>query len=266
MRLTIRHETVYSLANPAQRSVQYLRLWPRQDRCQRVESWTIVGPDLLRQWTDGYGNVVHIASMNGPHDTLEIRVEGVVSTRDTAGVLPMDDGLPPAMFLRDTPLTAGSAEIAAFAAPFRATRAAEGDIAALHAMMAAQTEAVRFEAGNTTVETAAAEAFAAGHGVCQDHAHIFIAACREIGLPCRYVSGYLAAGQGDVATHAWAEAFVEGLGWVSFDPANKQSATDAYVRLAIGHDYAAAAPVIGVRAGGDGETVTETVQVHQVQN
>jgi transglutaminase-like putative cysteine protease len=266
MRLQIRHETVYSLAQAATRSIQYLRLTPRVDRCQRTESWSIEGPERLHPWTDGYGNTVHVASESAFHDGLTIRVSGVVTTRDTAGVLPLDDGLPPGMFLRATPLTVASDAIAEFAAPFAARRAAEGDIAALHAMMAAQADAIGFEAGHTTASTPAAEAFATGKGVCQDHAHIFIAACRVIGLPCRYVSGYLAFGCGDVATHAWAETFIPDLGWVSFDPANRQSATEAYVRLAVGPDYAAAAPVIGVRTGGGGEEVSVAVQIEQVQS
>lgn len=265
MRLQITHETVYSLTHAARRTVQYLRLTPRADRCQRVESWSIGGPERLRPWTDGYGNVVHVATETDAHDNIAIRVEGVVSTRDTAGVLPLDDGLPPDMFLRATPLTLASGAIAGFARPFVEERARKGDIAALHAMMAAQADAIAFEAGHTTAATPAAAAFDKGRGVCQDHTHIFIAACRVIGLPCRYVSGYLAAGQGDVATHAWAEAFVADLGWVSFDVANRQSATDAYVRLAVGPDYRAVAPVIGVRTGGGGEEIAVTVQVRQVQ-
>ncbi len=266
MQLRISHETVYSLAQAATRSIQYLRLTPRVDRCQRTESWRIEGPERLRPWTDGYGNTVHVASESAAHDTLTIRVSGIVTTRDTAGVLPLDDGLPPDMFLRETELTAVSAAIADFAKPFAARRKAEGDIAALHAMMAAQADAVAFESGHTTVSTPAAAAFATGKGVCQDHAHVFIAACRVISLPCRYVSGYLAFGQGDVATHAWAEAFVSDLGWVSFDAANRQSATEAYVRLAVGPDYAAAAPVVGVRTGGGGEEVAVAVQIEQMQN
>ena len=266
MRLLINHETVYSLTHAATRSVQYLRLTPRIDRCQRVESWSIAGPEHLRAWTDGYGNTVHVASETAAHDVLTIRVSGVVSTRDTAGVLPLDDGLPPGMFLRSGPLIAASAEIAAFAAPFAAVRAEKGEIAALHAMMSAQADAVAFEPGVTTVTTTAAEAFAAERGVCQDHAHIFIAACHAIGLPARYVSGYLAAGQGDVATHAWAEVYIPDLGWVSFDAANRQSATEAYVRLAVGPDYAAAAPVIGMRTGGGGEEISVRVQIEQMQN
>ncbi len=266
MRLQIFHETVYSLTHAATRSVQYLRLTPRIDRCQRTEAWTIGGPDRLRAWTDGYGNTVHVATEVEAHDAMTITVSGVVSTRDTAGVLPLDDGLPPGMFLRETELTANSEAITAFAQPFVKMRANLGDIGTLHALMAAQADAVAFEAGQTSVSTPAAQAFCKRVGVCQDHTHIFITACRVLGLPCRYVSGYLAAGQGDVATHAWAEAFVSDLGWVSFDVANRQSATEAYVRLAVGPDYAAVAPVIGVRTGGGGEEVSVAVQVRQVES
>ena len=265
MRLKITHETIYSLTHAASRSVQYLRLTPRADRCQRVESWSITGPDSIRAWTDGYGNVVHLATESETHDELVIHVSGVVSTRDTAGILPLDDGLPPDMFLRPTDLTIDDDAIRAFAQPFADVRRDSGDVAALHALMSAQADAIAFEAGHTTVGTPAATAFAKGRGVCQDHTHVFIAACRVIGLPCRYVSGYLAAGQGDVATHAWAEAFVSDLGWVSFDVANRQSATDAYVRLAVGPDYSAVAPVIGVRTGGGGEEISVAVTVQQVQ-
>ncbi|MEA4837296.1 MAG: transglutaminase family protein [Rhodospirillaceae bacterium] len=265
MRLQISHETIYSLSDAARRSIQYLRLTPRADRCQRVESWSISGPEHLREWTDGYGNIVHLATESDSHDTLTIKVEGVVSTRDTAGVLQLDDGLPPDMFLRETELTRASDAIAAFARPFAAQLAQTGAIGALHAMMLAQADAVAFEPGHTTAATPAEAAFAKGKGVCQDHTHIFIAACRVIGLPCRYVSGYLAAGQGDIATHAWAEAYIADLGWVSFDAVNRQSATDSYVRLAIGPDYAAVAPVIGVRIGGGSEEISVAVQVRQIQ-
>lgn len=266
MRLQISHETIYSLTHAATRSVQYLRLTPRIDRCQRTEAWTITGPDRMRVWTDGYGNTVHVATETESHDAMKITVEGVVSTRDTAGVLPLDDGLPPGMFMRATELTATSDAIVAFAQPFARMRASVGDIGCLHALMAAQADTIAFQGGHTTVGTPAAQAFCKGMGVCQDHTHIFIAACRVVGLPCRYVSGYLAAGQGDVATHAWAEAFVADLGWVSFDVANRQSATEAYVRLAVGPDYAAVAPVIGVRTGGGGEEVSVAVQVRQVES
>ena len=111
---------------------------------------------------------------------------------------------------------------------------------------------MEYRKGETHVHTTGAEALEQGSGVCQDHAHIFCAAARTLGIPARYVSGYLdrRRGRGTAASHAWAEAYVEDLGWVGFDPTNRACATDAYIRTAIGLDYAEASPVRGVRSGG----------------
>lgn len=265
MKLRIFHETTYTFAVPIRRSVQYLRLTPRADRGQTVLRWSVSGPARLVPWTDGLGNRCHVASEAEETHALTITVEGEVETTDTAGILPLEDGLPPAMFLRRTALTAADDALRALAAPFAAVRAADGDIAALHALMGAVADAVPYRAGRTDAATTAAEALAHGHGVCQDHAHIFIATARELGFPVRYVSGYLAGGDGSMASHAWAEAFVDALGWVSFDPSNRQSATDAYVRLAVGHDYADASPVSGVRTGGEDESMDVRLDVRQCQ-
>ncbi|MFD0460598.1 transglutaminase family protein [Microvirga aerilata] len=113
--------------------------------------------------------------------------------------------------------------------------------------MAGIQERLRFDTDATSATTVACDAFSAGHGVCQDFTHIFLAAARHLRIPARYVSGYLHK-PGEVeqgAGHAWAEAYISGLGWVSFDPANAISATEHYVRLAIGLDYLDAAPVRG---------------------
>lgn len=265
MKIRVLHETTYSFAAPIRRSVQYLRLTPRADRGQTVLSWSVSGPAALVPWVDGLGNRCHVASEAEETHALTIRVEGEVETTDTCGVVPLEDGLPPAMFLRPTALTAADDAVRALAAPFAAVRAKEGDIAALHGLMTALADAVRYQAGETHAATSAAEALAHGNGVCQDHAHIFIAAARELGFPARYVSGYLAAGDGAMASHAWAEAFVDALGWVSFDASNRQSATDAYIRLAIGHDYADASPVVGIRTGGSDETMDVRLSVRQSQ-
>lgn len=265
MRLRIRHETLYRLSEPARRTVQYLRLTPRQDRCQRVLSWQVSGPPSLVPWTDGFGNRAHVASELDEHDHVEIVVEGEVETNDTWGILPLDDGLPPPMFLRPTPLTLVDAAIRALALSFAEDCVGTGIVRTLHRLTNAIADRVVYAAGVTEVTSAAAEALAAGRGVCQDHAHLFIACCRVLGLPCRYVSGYLHSERSEMASHAWAEAFVEGLGWVSFDPANRQSATEAYVRLAVGFDYAGAAPVVGSRSGGGGEALSVTVAVEPVR-
>jgi transglutaminase-like putative cysteine protease len=129
---------------------------------------------------------------------------------------------------------------------------------------------VAYKPGFTDVETTAAEALGRGSGVCQDHAHLFVAGARVLGVPARYVSGYLycepdAEGHCSLASHAWAEAFVDDLGWVSFDTTNSRCATDAYVRLAVAFDYAGAAPIRGVRSGGGLEEMSVRVLVTQQQ-
>jgi transglutaminase-like putative cysteine protease len=103
----------------------------------------------------------------------------------------------------------------------------------------------------THVATTAAEAFDKKSGVCQDFAHLFIACARELSIPARYVSGYFLRSDGEghqPASHAWAEAHVDDLGWVGFDPAHGLSPDDAYVRVAAALDYLGAAPVRGARA------------------
>ncbi|MBN8890137.1 MAG: transglutaminase family protein, partial [Rhodospirillales bacterium] len=135
----------------------------------------------------------------------------------------------------------------------------------LHALMGAVHGRVAYVVDATTQQTTAAAAFADGRGVCQDHAHIMIAAARALGMPARYVTGYLLL-EGDeaeasVAHHAWAEAWVEELGWVGFDAANCLCPTDRYVRLAVGLDAASAAPIRGVRRGTGAEHLCVDVAV-----
>ena len=146
---------------------------------------------------------------------------------------------PPALFLRETPLTAPDPAIVDFAAAAKAS-APTDTLSVLHALLAAVHAEITFDIDPTHAATTAQESFAIKRGVCQDLTHIFIASARSIGIPARYVSGYFFRADGVVeqdAGHAWAEAYVDGLGWVAFDPANKISATDAHLRVAVGLDY-----------------------------
>jgi len=274
MRLNIIHETHYRFEEPANHSIQYLRLTPRQDACQRVLEWNVsaTGGDRtgsLVYWVDGFGNGVHVASLTGPHDDLRVVVEGRVETYDTIGVLPFRDGVPPLVFMRDTPFTTEGPRIEALAGEVRSVLQQYGPLAALHALMEKVADACTYNPGATTTETTAEEALEQGAGVCQDHAHIMIAGARVLGIPARYVSGYIldgSDGKNHAASHAWAEASMEGLGWVSFDPSNRQSATDAYVRLAIGFDHMGAAPVRGTRFGDGAEEMSVKVTIEQSQS
>lgn len=268
MRLTIVHETHYKFAEPANHSIQYLRLTPRQDTCQRTLSWSVTSAGPMTPWVDGFGNNVYVSTIDESHDEIKIVVEGVIETFDTVGVLPARDGLPPQLFLRDTPMTQTGDNILKLVSGAKSALD-EGPLPALHELSAAISDNVRYEQGATTTETTSESAIASGSGVCQDHAHIMISGARALGIPARYVSGYLLAGQGNdshVASHAWAEAHVDGLGWVSFDPSNRQSATEEYVRLAIGFDYPSTAPVRGSRYGGGLEEMSVKVQIEQSQS
>jgi transglutaminase-like putative cysteine protease len=270
MRLTIEHTTHYRFERPAHHSIQYLRLTPRADSSQSVIAWTVTTPGKIKRWVDGFGNVAHVSVQNGVHDEVPVTVRGEVETIDTCGMLPADDGLPPLMFLRPTRYTDITPTVAAFAEPFRERAEDEGTIAALHAMMLSVHTTLGYRPGLTDVDTTASEALEQGLGVCQDHAHLFIACCRVVGAPARYVSGYLyteTEQQKTLGSHAWAEAYIDDkVGWVSFDATNSRSATDAYVRLAVAFDYGGAAPIRGVRKGGGIEEMSVLVKVMQSDN
>ena len=113
----------------------------------------------------------------------------------------------------------------------------------------------------TDVTTAANQVLAMGHGVCQDHAHLFLACARGLGVPARYVSGYLYTTAEHAASHAWADIWLPGAGWTSVDITNRQFASECHCRLAVARDYDSASPVRGVRNGGGEESMEVTVQV-----
>ena len=265
MHLRIESATTYAYDRPPRRSTQYLRLTPQSGPGQTIGDWRISAPGALTPWTDMFGNRCHTLSVERPGPALEVAVSGTVQTADTAGVLPPSpvDGLPDTVYLRATRYTRPDPGIAAFAESWRA--ACETDrLAGLHELMRAIHAEVAYVEGTTSVLTTAGEAFADRRGVCQDHAHILIATARCLGIPARYVSGYLWTGETGTAfsaSHAWAECQVEGLGWVSFDAANGVCASDAYVRVAVGFDYATACPVRGVRTGGGTERMATEIRL-----
>jgi len=264
MLISVRHVTHYRYAEPASYTIQSVRLTPLSFKGQRVLEWQVrvagAGPAL--QLRDGFGNVVHLATINARHQELVIEAGGTVDTEDCNGVVAgLNKAAPPRVFLKETAQTKADAAIRALALAVPGTDTLEK----LHALLGAVRDRVEYVAGATDSHTGAAEALADGKGVCQDHAHIFIAAARCLGIPARYVTGYLVIDGESTsrAHHAWAEAWVESLGWVGFDVANRICPTDRYVRLACGLDAGYAAPIIGSRRGGSTETLEVSVAVQQ---
>jgi len=264
MRLTVRHRTTYRYERPVAYAIQTLRLTPQPYAGLTVLAWR-VGRDGRRElphFVDGFGNVVHCNTMSAPHREYSIVVEGEVEVVDTHGLVRgAPEPLPPVFFLRATELTAADGALAALAAQ---TAPAAAPLDRLHALMLAIADRVDYRRGSTVVATTAAEALARGAGVCQDQAHVFIAAARCLEIPARYVSGYLWTGENEQeyeASHAWAEAFLPDLGWIGFDPSNRICPCGNHIRTGVGLDYWAAAPVRGVRRGDAPESLTVEVQV-----
>jgi transglutaminase-like putative cysteine protease len=266
MRLSICHSTRYRYGTSGSQSVQRLRLTPSDNRAQRVLVWSLKAEGIERaaEYVDGFGNRVHLITHSEPYDDLTITAEGEVETTDTGGVIgETSESANPLIFLRSTPFTASSPAIDAVADSLMQRRVLDR----LHLLLEEIATRVVYVTDSTNAMTSAVQAFEAGQGVCQDHAHIFIAATRRLGIPARYVTGYLhvEGEESAVANHAWAEAHVPDLGWVGFDPANHICPTERYVRLACGFDAASAAPISGRRRGGGNETLDVDVMVRQQQ-
>lgn len=261
MHLHIRHETLYSYGEPVKRSVQNLRLTPRRDPVQRELHWSISAPGRHNTQIDAHGNVVHLLTLDEPHREIRIVVNGVVETLDNEMSLPEEGQLSPLTYLAETPLTRPDDTIRSFAA--RCVDGSSDRYRQLLRLADAVCDAIEYVPGATEVHESAAESFKRGKGVCQDHAHIFIACCRSIGIPARYVSGYFYTGDdGHVASHAWVDVWIESeQAWRSIDVTHRTSAYGRYCRLAVGRDYLDACPVRGVRRGGGAEHMQVSVIV-----
>jgi transglutaminase-like putative cysteine protease len=237
MKYMITHQFNYAYESPVRLSTQYLRLTPRDTTRQKVVGWKLETPGAALRTTDGYGNVLHVLTIDKPVTGIAIQAQGSV---ETAAVLdePSDfTGAPlsPLLFLRATGLTRADEARRAFAEKWRGATTLSG----------LRMLAVAIHDSN-------------GESSAADSAHEFIACCRHLGVPARYVSGYIY--DREVALHAWAEAWVEER-WHSFDIARGTPVGETHIKIAVGADYLDACPVRGVRVGGGTETLMAQAQV-----
>lgn len=269
MRLTVSHRTRYMFGTPVRGVVQSLRLTPPDCGSQQVVDWSVsvAGGQLGAAFRDGAGDHVQTLTLRSEVDELSVEVAGVVETSDCGGVLTGHrETVPPPVYLRRTPTTRASQGIRDLADA--AADAAAPVLERAHALARAVTGAVAYAPGETGAGTTAAEALDLGRGVCQDQAHVLIAAATCAGIPARYVAGYLFSASGETmaeASHAWAELHVPGLGWVGFDPANACCPDDRYIRLGSGYDALDAAPIRGLALGHAAERMEVEVNVAQAQ-
>lgn len=239
MKLAIQHETRYVYDSPVRYSAQYLRLTPRDTARQKVLEWQLDTPGQPTRTQDGFGNVLDVLTLDRPCSEIVIVARGTVVT-DRSVDEPSDftgTPLPPQVFLRATAQTRADGKLAELAEGYR-TRAAS--LAGLR-------------------EFADAVHGAQPDGGADALTHAFVAGCRLLGVPARYVSGYLCADRG-VVLHSWAEAWIEDR-WRSFDTVLRAPIGEAHVKLAVGADHLDACAIRGVRTGGGLETMSAKAQV-----
>jgi transglutaminase-like putative cysteine protease len=266
MRLAIRHVSRYRFDQPVVHALQRLRLTPKATQGQHIVDWKTdyAGAQRELEYEDQHHNHVTLISVEPGTQEVVITSEGTVETSDHAGVIGRHAGhLPLWSFVGQTALTRPGQRMRHLVRGLEAPDRSRIDY--LHGLSEAIRNQVAYRTGFTAVGTTAEEALEAGGGVCQDHAHIFIGAARMSGIPARYVSGYLMMNDRieQEATHAWAEAHVDGLGWVGFDVSNGISPDPRYVRIATGRDYRDAAPVTGISFGAATEELHVAVAVEQ---
>ncbi len=264
--LAIRHETRYHYARAAAYTIQRLRMTPRSEPLQQTLQWQISSPGIRRGMTDAFGNHGDIVTLTAPHDGVHIIASGTVAIQmPQLGRIPERMLLPVLAFTVPTRLTAPGDDIRQLAA--RHLRSAQADTAQLLGLAEAIQSTIRYQPGATATSSTAGDALRLGQGVCQDHAHLFIACCHAVGVPVRYVSGYIHPGDGELehgATHAWVDAWVEEAGysgWVAIDITHARLQSADYCRIAVGRDYESVAPVRGIRRGGGEETLSVQVSV-----
>jgi transglutaminase-like putative cysteine protease len=280
---SIRHVTRFSYETPVSESLMEVRMQPRSEgaqRCLRFELGVSPRARVLAH-LDYLGNSVHHFDTPPRHTELTITARAQVQIDPLPGVPAAVDAsawteleqiaargeqwdfLAPSRFAAWTPA------LLEYTGHARAPIDAVTDpLTAMRTLMAAVHREFEYVPKSTRVDSPIDEALAARRGVCQDFAHIMIAAGRRIGVPCRYVSGYIAprlekdrADRTASATHAWVEALLPGLGWVGLDPTNNVEADLRHIRVAVGRDYADVPPTRGVFKGSTKSTLAVAVEV-----
>jgi transglutaminase-like putative cysteine protease len=268
MRYSIRHVTRFTYESAITESVMETRMQPRSDDLQRCLHFALVTNPGARVmgYQDHDGNMVHHFDIPGRHSRLTVTADTVVECLPAS---PIPHRLGPGAWAKlDDVVASGEAweycspstfvvQTAALDAFRREIHLDRGHdpLVTLRRLMGEIYARFAYRPQSTRVDSPIEEALTARRGVCQDFAHIFLALVRPLGIPARYVSGYLFRGEGssdrssDGATHAWVEARLPDIGWIGFDPTNNLMAQDRHIRVAIGRDYADVPPTRGVFKG-----------------
>lgn len=261
-RLRVQHRTRFEYERPITETVMELRFQPPNTAAQRVVDFdlSLEPPGPVSSHVDGFGNIVHHLERPEPHDLIEVLATSVVECRDV--IDRYEDAYPPLDMLRFDGPVIDIPAIRRLAQPEAA--GPDGTERVLEALAERIARQIRYEKGRTSVHSTVAEVLALGAGVCQDFAHVMIACCRSLGIPARYVSGYVYDGEGvEHESHAWMQAWIEGQGWRGFDATHAVYEGERHVKVAVGRDYRDCAPTRGTYVGNGGSTrMIAEVTVH----
>jgi transglutaminase-like putative cysteine protease len=287
MSLRVNHTTTYSYSEPVSLYHTEVRLVPRTSAAQTLLDHELVilpAPEVSIARKDYFGNAVTYFSSQEPHLQLSVTAHSLVEVNTGH---PLQPRLTPKweqvseevrrheraetfdalQFVFESPRVCATREFADYAAPsFPAGRPLLEGALDLCGRIHREFE---YDQRATTVTTPVDEVLRLRHGVCQDFAHLMIACLRSIGLPARYVSGYLGSSGNSVGTeasHAWASVFCSGFGWLDLDPTNNVMPAGNHVTAAWGRDYSDVPPVKGVALGGGDQAISVAVDVTPVVN
>ena len=257
MKLMINHQTHYQYTEQACNSIQYIKMTPFNNTHQKVHYWDVSVPGERCVKQDAFKNIWITSSQRFAYEQMTIMAQGIIELSPKPFALNMTVHLNPYLFLQPTPTTLCNAEMKEFAHRL----VPEINRHNLMKLSEAILQHIPYLPNQTSVKTSAIDAFQDCQGVCQDHSHVFIAMCKALGLPARYVSGYLfVPNTSHLASHAWAEVFLDNT-WYCFDTSNQLFSPEAHVYVAVGRDYWDVAPIRGVREKGGIESMHSIVQV-----
>jgi transglutaminase-like putative cysteine protease len=284
MKHHIIHDTVFHYDALVTESIMEVRLRPRDDEQQRCQQFnlSITPKTVVHEFVDSLGNHIHHFDVPAPHQSLLVRAESVVEVwipNPRPTTLPIDSWQT-LNALRTTPLldmllpstfAVASSYLLAFMQQYAFTRESD-PLTTIDRIARTLYETITYTPQSTSVDSPIDVVLEQRKGVCQDIAHVMIAICRQLGIPARYVSGYLYHRRDDNdrsqadATHAWVEAWIPTIGWVGIDPTNNIWTGERHIRMAIGRDYADVPPTRGVYRGNASERLEVAVNVNDADN
>ena len=281
MKLRIQHRTEYLYTAAVRSNCNEIRLRPPSTPWQTCSFYLlkVLPSTRLKQYHDFYRNGVQHFEIEEPHQRLVIEAQATVTTAARGEGLA---AAAPGSFL-ELAQCRESEEVGLYVGHSRYVRFnpqlwkaaldlrddSDDILRTAEVLNSHVYDSCRYQAGVTTVDTTSEDFFVSRVGVCQDFAHLLLALCRYLGIPARYVSGYLYDAQrgglrGAHESHAWVEVYLPGRGWIGFDPTNRQGVDERYITLAVGRDYEDVAPVKGSYVGAGTRTMKVAVSVERL--